>query len=279
MLCSICLDGGDLVSKGCCCRGDGEWVHVDCVIENTTHRFKAIPYQEWYSTYCVCDVCKSAYTGELLYSVSYHWYNVFKDGLYKNTQLDTMSMYTMALYNKHELDEAIRIQEYVVCETTKLHKNTLGVFDAITRLANMYIRNKQPEKAEPLLYKLLATQTDYALPTSEPMTKVMRLFCALYSMKRRQVRAKLIIEDIIASQRNESANVYNKNILLLIFIRMRRYKDAVELASELLPTATRIYGPKHPVTQQIARNATMARHNAFPCLKRKAQRSLIKSCK
>lgn len=61
MNCTICLDDeGEVVQKGCCCRGDAAAVHIACLVQLATHTTEStggFNSWEW------CPTCNEIYTG------------------------------------------------------------------------------------------------------------------------------------------------------------------------------------------------------------------------
>ena len=65
MQCTICLDDeGDVVQRGCCCRGDAGAVHLQCLIDLATHAADngmASRRSAWRQ----CGMCKQRFTGSV----------------------------------------------------------------------------------------------------------------------------------------------------------------------------------------------------------------------
>ena len=62
--CTICLCGGDsgeLLQRGCCCRGAGGLVHLECITQLAIHRYTqdGRDWGVWHS----CGTCKGDFTG------------------------------------------------------------------------------------------------------------------------------------------------------------------------------------------------------------------------
>ena len=54
--CVICLEGGDVLPCGCCCRGDLGYAHAECLVQAARARSGR---SGWWQ----CSVCKRDYTG------------------------------------------------------------------------------------------------------------------------------------------------------------------------------------------------------------------------
>lgn len=258
MACVICLESDDKIeTKGCSCRGDSSRVHVQCMIEHTSHLFSTLTHQEWYDKYCRCDVCKQLYTGILFYKIARYWYDLFKNKFNLQLSVDTRIIYVIALSENKEYDEAIRIQLSVIEDIQPMYTGSVIHVDALTRLCQLYLRNRQHDKAQLLLREVMALEETSQLCAAGKI-KCMRVLCNIYTSTKRQVRAKMIAEDIIATEPKESINIYNKNVLVNVLLHMRRFAEAICLADDVLITSNRIYGPEHPITREVSRNRQIA---------------------
>lgn len=57
MQCNICLDDeGEVVQRGCCCRGDAGAAHVACLVEVAVHS-----RQNTQNAWATCGTCKQMY--------------------------------------------------------------------------------------------------------------------------------------------------------------------------------------------------------------------------
>ena len=75
MRCYICLeglDGGDLVTTGCACRGDGARVHVACCVEAARVASAARGAFVWVQ----CPVCTSEFTGAVRRALGESWWSL-----------------------------------------------------------------------------------------------------------------------------------------------------------------------------------------------------------
>lgn len=279
MACVICLETDDKIEhKGCCCRGDSSCVHAKCVIEHTSHLFSSCTRQEWYTKYCRCDVCKHLYTGPLFYKVSQYWYDMFKNNFNRQLSVDTRSMYVIALSDNKEYEEAIRLQSSVIEDIQLMHVGSLVHIDASMRLCQLYLHARQHDEAMMLLHKIMALE-ETTQPSLERKLKCMRILSKIYMQQKRRVRAKMVIEDIIAAEHSESINIYNKNVLVTILMNMRRFAEAICLADDILVSANRIYGPEHPITREVMRHRQMAAAMSTRKCKCKSQKlRKIKQC-
>lgn len=66
--CTICLDTeGEVVQRGCCCRGDAGFVHTECLIAVAVHGETS---RGSTSGWGICGVCKSRFTGKVLLTLA-----------------------------------------------------------------------------------------------------------------------------------------------------------------------------------------------------------------
>ena len=71
--CPICLSGedsGELLQRGCCCRGDGGLVHLECITQLATHRYTQ--HDDW-GAWQICGTCKEGFTGEIQLGLAHAW--------------------------------------------------------------------------------------------------------------------------------------------------------------------------------------------------------------
>ena len=66
--CPICLESeGELLQRGCCCRGDSGVVHLTCMVQAATY---AATYQGWW----YCGTCKQRFTGAVQVGLARAWW-------------------------------------------------------------------------------------------------------------------------------------------------------------------------------------------------------------
>ena len=71
MQCIICLsDEGEVVQKGCCCRGDAGAVHIDCMIEVATHESE---HRNSRSAWHQCSTCTISFTSDVSLALAKAW--------------------------------------------------------------------------------------------------------------------------------------------------------------------------------------------------------------
>ena len=59
--CVICLDAeGELLQRGCCCRGDAGLAHLHCLVELAVHDEKS---KNTFAAWHQCGTCKANFTG------------------------------------------------------------------------------------------------------------------------------------------------------------------------------------------------------------------------
>ena len=65
--CPVCLDSeGELLQRGCGCRGDSGVVHLPCFVQVATHRADC---QGWWC----CGTCKQYFTGAVQVGLARAW--------------------------------------------------------------------------------------------------------------------------------------------------------------------------------------------------------------
>ena len=66
--CPVCLESeGELLQRGCCCRGDSGVVHLTCMVQVATH---AAGHQGWWC----CGTCKQDFTGAVQVGLARAWW-------------------------------------------------------------------------------------------------------------------------------------------------------------------------------------------------------------
>ena len=66
--CPVCLESeGELLQRGCCCRGDSGVVHLTCMVQVATH---AAGHQGWWC----CGTCKQEFTGAVQVGLARAWW-------------------------------------------------------------------------------------------------------------------------------------------------------------------------------------------------------------
>ena len=72
--CTICLDDeGDVVQRGCCCRGDAGAVHLQCLIDLAAHANDNDLDNSW-SAWWECGTCKRKFTGTVRLGLAEAWF-------------------------------------------------------------------------------------------------------------------------------------------------------------------------------------------------------------
>ena len=65
--CTICLSSdAHVIQRGCCCRGDSGWIHLECMVELAIHTEEhAEEPQNCMKGWWECGTCKQGFTGPL----------------------------------------------------------------------------------------------------------------------------------------------------------------------------------------------------------------------
>lgn len=127
MQCTICLDTeGDVIQRGCCCRGDAGAVHLDCLIELANAHQRQGDWGGWTK----CEVCKGRFTGHVQIGLGRTWFDQVKD----RDKTDEERSYAAAalsdaLYSQGRYEDAAEMEKDILEADKEMygvdHPNTL----------------------------------------------------------------------------------------------------------------------------------------------------------
>lgn len=133
--CTICLgDDGDVVQKGCYCRGAAGATHLECIIELASH---AADTRDDWTSWTDCQVCKSQYTGQVQIVLAQAWHARVKERLAHKTLGEddndelsyASSCLANALYSEAKYAEAAEMEAEILESDRRRygsdHQNTL----------------------------------------------------------------------------------------------------------------------------------------------------------
>ena len=71
--CTICLSAeGAVLQRGCCCRGDSGWVHLECITQLAAHKDD---HDEDWSGWAACGTCNGDFTGCVQHGLARAWWS------------------------------------------------------------------------------------------------------------------------------------------------------------------------------------------------------------
>ena len=152
--CPVCLESeGELLQRGCCCRGDSGVEHLKCMVQVATH---AAGHQGWWC----CSTCMQEFTGAVQVGLARAWWATVAS----NDEGDTERLAAAAnLANAHagqgEYTEAEKLEVAVLTARKRVlgeeHPNT---FTSAGNLALTYSNQGNHAEAEALQVAVLAVR-------------------------------------------------------------------------------------------------------------------------
>lgn len=151
--CTICLDEeGEVVQKGCCCRGDSGAAHVECLVQMAVHSTESLRNDLGWTT---CGVCKNRFTGDAQLGLARAWYKRTESLAPEDrTRLYSTSVLCNALFAQGKYAEAVDLEVAVVALHTERvgrdHPDTLTAVRDPTSLS-LSLRPPPPPTMQPSL--------------------------------------------------------------------------------------------------------------------------------
>ena len=149
--CPICLSSnGELLQRGCCCRGAAGVVHLQCMISLAEHS----------NNWATCGTCKEQFTGSLLMSLAQEWWSrVESQPEDSEDRMCAAGNLANAYSDQGKYAEAEVLERELLATRKRMlgeeHPNTLCTAG---NLANSYSSQGKYAEAEVLQCELLATQ-------------------------------------------------------------------------------------------------------------------------
>ena len=249
--CPVCLESeGQLLQRGCCCRGDSGVVHLKCMVQVATH---AASVQAWWC----CGTCKQNFTGAVQIGLARAWWVTVAtndegdaDRLADAGNLaHTYSQQGLASTPRRQTLQvaALAVQKRVLGEE---HPNTLTAAD---NLAHTHSQQGKHAEAETLQVATLAVQKR-VLGEEHPdtLTSAGNL-AATYSRQGKHAEAEtlqvatLAVAKRVLGEEHPSTLLFAHN-LALTYSRQGKHAEAYAVHVAVLAAKKRVLGEEHPST-------------------------------
>ena len=152
--CSVCLESeGELLQRGCCCRGDSGVVHLQCMVQVATH---ATGHQGWRC----CGTCTQGFTGAVQVGLARAWWAMVASNDEGNDErLAAAANLANAHRGQGKHTEAESLQVAVLAARKRvLDEEHPGTLTAANNLALTYSRQGKHAEAEPLQAAVLTAR-------------------------------------------------------------------------------------------------------------------------
>ena len=253
MQCTICLgDEGNVVQRGCCCRGEMGAVHVQCLIEYAQHVTDNGTDLEWRDRWYTCETCKQVFTGRVLFDLA--------EALWAHAESDEDRIWAASIYAavlEEQCDrytEAEKIQLEVLTTSRRLYgEEGIPTLKATFNLAMTYRNLERYTEAEEMLLDVLAT-IKRVLSDEHPINGLLNIGLAwVYRSQRKYTQALDIELDVLAACRRargeeDSNTLIAADSVATTYFEQGRYIEALELQLNVLVTRKRVFGEEHPCT-------------------------------
>lgn len=264
MQCQICLSNdGEVVQKGCYCRGDAGAVHLECLIELATYTASSAADET--CAWTMCGVCKGDFDGPVVRGLAAAW--LARTEPRKSDSDDAHLEYQAArLLSANDLGMDAAAAEAIVREVLEARTRLLGEHDdrtlwAAHGLATSLYRQGKYSEAIDLLHTTIATME--IAQVSEPDLIATRATLAVVYCEagRHEEALETQLAVCEATERTHDADdpktLDYKGVLLSVYTNTGRIAPALELAQDLLARKTRVYGASNFSTLALEANTSI----------------------
>jgi tetratricopeptide (TPR) repeat protein len=262
MHCTICLDSeGEVVQRGCCCRGDAGAVHLACLIESAIHSSES--RGDW-SGWVQCATCHSQLGGHTQFALAEAMSaRVDASEAEADDHGDVNRMYAMGLlggahYVLGRYSEAERLQtELLAMQVERFGNDHLDTLVTRTDLSTTYFSQGRHAECIETEREILRV-TQQALPADDPetITSEENLACSLDEVGRSAESFELMSHALSARKRVQGPEhvdtlntAYN---LITVHMSQRAYATAEAELVALRPTIERVCGSNHMLSIAVA---------------------------
>eukprot|EP00035_Acanthoeca_spectabilis_P008890 m.159848 g.159848 ORF g.159848 m.159848 type:complete len:442 (-) comp14539_c0_seq3:138-1463(-) len=255
MQCTVCLDDtGEVIQRGCCCRGDAGAVHLSCLAQLATHRSTRAD-GEWSDVmaWVQCETCKEMYTGPAQLGLARTLWDKLKDEEDTNeTRLWAQCVFGTALEDKGLLVEAEAMKKNRLEVLTRL----LGPDHVNTALAAEHLAFTCESLGQAVRAIDLYTQALEALekePEKWPreIVGIKSNLANAYWAEGRFAESVAIQREVFTTRKAELGMANKMTLaagsdLALGLTGQGKNEEAAELYKEVIATQKRVLGPDHP---------------------------------
>ena len=262
--CSVCLESeGELLQRGCCCRGDSGVVHLNCMVQAATY---ATTYQGWWC----CGTCKQRFTGAVQVGLARAWWaTVAANDEGDHERLTAAGNLALAHRSQGKYAEAEALQVAVLAVRKRVlgeeHPNTLTTAG---NLAVTYSQQGKHAEAEALQVAVLAARKR-VLDEEHPGTLTAANNLALtYSRQGKHAEAEPLQAAVLTARKRvlgeeHPSTLASANNLALTYSYQGKHAEAEALQVATLAVSKRVLGEGHPNTLLFASALAAFEANVF----------------
>lgn len=255
MQCTICLsDEGEVVQKGCFCRGDAGAAHVECLIELAKHnRENNGDWLGWQE----CGTCKARFTGPVQRALAKAWFACVESlHLPPGTEEHTGALLNLAcdLNENGEYTEA----ESLLAQVHATRLEVLGPTHIDTHVASVYLAKTYRYQGNYTQALALHIEADAAIRVMEGVDDQTKLFSrselGLSYQYAGQLEPAHAIQRELFEARKAAVGLDNAETqemmeqLANTSRELGKTEEAVDLFTDLIARRKRVLGELHPHT-------------------------------
>ena len=288
LVCHICQEGqenGQLLSKGCGCRGSAEFAHLECLVEYAKHE------DGENDVWTECNECALRYTGVMASRLARaRWKLVEHAGgqlAFFEERMIALGDLAGVLRDEGDLEGArVRFDELLEVQRRAYGDVSEGTLCTLNNLARVISQITEQEfgrgvplgqigigymAATVLAKEALEGWTKLYGPTHETTVQAMTDLAQVYCRSGLQnaAAARPLYEDAVKLQRQSQPDQVNTivNVLNLgnSIVMCGDKQRGLELMDEAVAIARRRLGTAHAQTQDLAAKAAKSRNEGSPC--------------
>lgn len=251
MQCTICLDSeGEVVQKGCCCRGDAGAAHIDCLVALATHESST---RADHSHWMRCSTCKDFFTGIVDDRLGKAWDSRVAErprGDHERLVADCHRARRLCLNAHYAEAEALHKDNHAVL-TEEFGPDDVLTVSALHGLSITYSRQGKRAEAEAIQTTLLAQQRRIHGDESRHTLHAMANLASTLGFAGKYNEAEELLRTVVEVRTRklgpEDSDTLNAlSNLAAICYNQGKYSEAVALEERLLAASRRVLGPHHP---------------------------------
>ena len=227
----ICLDSeGELLQRGCCCRGDAGLAHLQCLVELAAHVQSKGSAAGWSR----CGTCKAEFTGGMLHGLAGVWWARVQPLLARG-------------HAAHELTLA-EIDEFTL---------------AASNLAGTLHEQRKPAEAEAIMRELLATQTRVLGGAHSSTLQSAGNLAITLNQQGKHAKAEALYRELLPTMKlvlgdENPTTLFITSNLGNTLGHQGKHAEAEALHREVLATQKRVLGDESIYTLRTACNLAIA---------------------
>eukprot|EP00038_Savillea_parva_P027433 m.59523 g.59523 ORF g.59523 m.59523 type:complete len:517 (-) comp7898_c0_seq1:272-1822(-) len=250
--CTICLDTeGEIVQRGCYCRGDGGAVHLPCLIQLACYNDEHHNWLPWVA----CGVCKGSFTGDVQLGLAEACYTRFK-GRPKADEARLFAVHQRGVALRSHTEFAAAVDHFR--EVHEIRMATLGpenpkTLTSADNLATTLLLLDQTVEAETMLVDALTTKTSVLGPEHADTLASADSLARAYLHQGKHDHAETLLKEVLAAKRRVLGEEHTATLgtalnLAEAYRSKGKHRTAESLQRSVLDRMKRVLGEEHPET-------------------------------